>query len=103
MIFFFTPAVQPPGRGRPIGGEAFFVRTSLHHEIFQEFKFGLLFSLNLNEMFIFVSSNKQEYQEQLSEISGYIALTNAPNDFIILGDLNFIPKRILMSKIKGGH
>jgi hypothetical protein len=76
----FTAAQKNP-RGRAYGGQAFFLRKNLKHELIQEFDFGLLISINLNGKKIYFCGvymiycspiNKTRYQEQLNHVSGLI-------------------------------
>ena len=97
----FTPATKTNSRGRSFGGEAFFIKKSLHHEIVQEFDFGLCISINLNGRKVYFcgvymvfssSENTIKYHEQLNYIAGLIQQFSFKDDFIIMGDLNSYPK-----------
>ena len=95
----FSPGSKKE-RGRPFGGNAFFVSNELKFELVQDFGFGILISIETSGVKIFLCGvylkfcsykNKSEYADQLNLLSGFMETYSTGDNFLFMGDWNSSP------------
>ncbi len=102
---FFTPA-EKQAAGRPYGGNCFFIRNQLvneHHVIHEDSNI-LAIQLKSSEVnFILIgvylscyhdASSKEDYAQQLSNITAILQMYIDESDFMIMGDFQTFPSTI---------